>query len=170
MARYYHMKNTYSYCRSSGLMLSVCWAAGTVCGIFFFLYAGTPLVSLMRRTLVGSVSIVSLFGIGLIPFLFTAYAVFVSKLQLVYGICFLKAFLFSFVSIGISVAFASAGWLARSLLLFSGGIWCSLLFFLWSRLLSGQRVCWAAVLFIGLLIGGIMGYIISPFLAGLIEN
>ena len=150
-------------------LLSICWLVGLSCGIFLFLYAGTPVISLMRRAPVGSVSIVSLFCIGLLPFLFTACAVFVSELRLLFLICFCKAFLFSFAFTGISVAFFSAGWLICILLLFTDGIGCIVLYSIWVRLLSGRRTYW----FVGLLFtvaATCVSYkIITPFLAGLIE-
>lgn len=149
--------------------LPFCWCLGFLFGVFLFLYAGTPGVSLMRRTVYGSVSIVSLIGIGLLPFLFTAYAVFLSELRLLFLICFCKACMFAFVSIGISVAFSSAGWMMRGLLVYYDSILCVLLYFLWHRLLAGRKVYWFAIIFAGVLAGSIEYYIISPFLAGLIE-
>lgn len=155
--------------RPHGIILSFCWGMGWVCGVLLFLYAGTPGVSLMRGIAFGSVSVVSLFCIGSIPFLFTAYAVFISELRLLFLICFCKACLFSFISVGISVAFSSAGWMMRTMLLFSGSIWCVELYFLWLRLLSGRKACWFPVISVGIAAGCISYYIISPFLAGLIE-
>ena len=153
----------------SACLLPICWFFGLSCGIFLFLYAGTPVVSLMRRAPVASVSIVSLFGIGLIPFLFTAYAVFISELWLLFLICFCKAFLFSFVFTGISVAFSSAGWLMCTLLLFSDGVWCIVLYSIWLRLLSGRRTYWLAGLIFAVAATCMSYKIITPLLAGLIE-
>ena len=149
--------------------LAVCWIFGLLGGTVLFLYAGTPVVSLMRSVPLGSVSIVSLLLTGLIPFLFTAYAAFLSEPWVLFVACFCKGFLFSFVSLGISIAFSSAGWLMRRILLFSGDIWCVALLFLWIRILSGQKACWFAVLTAGALACGISCYIISPFLVCLIE-
>ncbi len=150
-------------------MLAVFWIFGTICGIFLFLYAGTPVFSLMRRMPLASVSIVSLLGIGLIPFLFTAYAVYVSKRRLIFLICFCKACLYAFIAAGIYAVFSSAGWLMYGLLLFSGGILCADLYFLWLRLLSGRNGCWIWTVTVWVLAGSMVDHIISPFLACLIE-
>lgn len=153
--------------------LAVCWFSGLLCGIFVFLRAGAPVTSLMRRMLYGSVSIVSLISICFIPFLFTAFAVFISELRLLFPICFCKALLFAFVSIGICAAFGSAGWLLRTLLLFCDGICVLFLYILWVRLLSGQEFkCFAGTIGFSVvcILAGITDYyVISPFLARLIE-
>lgn len=169
MAHYDGLRKVSLHHMPCGLVLAFCWCLGFVFGVFLFLYAGTPDISLMRRTVYDSVSIVSLIGIGLLPFLFTVYAVFLSKLWLLFPICFCKACLFAFVAIGISVAFSSAGWMMRRLLLFCDSVWCVLLYFLWYRLLTGRKASWLAIILAGILTGGIEYYIISPFLAGLIE-
>ena len=154
----------------SPALLAVCWLLGVFCGMLLFLHAGTPVFSLMRRLPYGSVSIVSLLAAGLIPFLFTAYAVFISRPRMVFAVAFCKACLFSFVSLGISVAFASAGWLMRGLLLFGSGVSCVMLYFLWLRILSGRKTYWLAVAAAAAAACWTSFYIISPFLACLIEH
>lgn len=152
-----------------GLALAFCWCLGFAFGVFLFLSTGTPGVSMMRRMVSGSVSIVSLIGLGLLPFLFTAYAVILSQLRLLFLICFCKAGMFAFVSMGISAAFSSAGWMMRGLLLFFDSVCCILLYFVWYRILNGRKAGWFWIILAGLLAGSIEFYIISPFLAGLIE-
>ena len=169
MAHYNSLRKVSLHCVPWGVVLAFCWCLGFIFGVFLFLYAGTPGVSLMHRMLFGSVSIVSLTGIGLLPFLFTAYAVFISRLRLLFLMCFCKACLFAFVSMGICAAFSSAGWMMRLLLLFYDTVCCVLLYFLWYRLLRGRNVSWLVIILTGILAGGLDYYIISPFLAGLIE-
>lgn len=150
--------------------LVVFWLTGLTCGMFLSLYAGTPILSMMRGILYDSVSIVSLVVTGLIPFLFTAYAVFISKPRLVLAVCFLKAYLLSFVSTEISAAFASAGWLVRSLILLHNSAVCVMLHLLWIRVLSGRKVHWF-IISIGIVVASVVSfYIISPLLACLIEQ
>jgi len=170
MAQYNSLRNVSLHRLPCGLALAFCWCLGLIFGVFLFLYAGTPGVSLMRRMVSGSVSIVSLIGIGLLPFLFTAYAVFLSEFRLLFPICFCKACMFAFVSFGICVSFSSAGWMMRRLLLFYDSVWCALLYFLWYRLLVGRKACWLVIILADVLAGSIEYYIISPFLAGLINN
>ena len=169
MAQYNSLRKVSLQRVPCGLALAFCWCLGFGFGVVLFLYAGTPGVSLMRRIICGSVSIVSLIGIGLLPFLFTAFAVFLSELRLLFLICICKACLFAFVSMGICLAFSSAGWMMRPLLLFYDSILCALLYFLWYRLLTGRKACWLLTIMAGILAGGIEYCIISPFLAGLIK-
>ena len=98
-------------------ILAICWLSGLFYGIFVFYYAESSVVSLMRRTLVSSVSIVGLLSNLLIPFLFTVYAVYYSMSWLLFPVCFWEAFSVSFVMTGVCMAFGSAGWLVRSMIL-----------------------------------------------------
>ena len=123
----------------------------------------------MRGILFGSVSIVSLLSVGLIPFLFTAYAVCLSKSWILFAVSFCKALLFSFMAMGISSAFGSAGWLVSALVLFSGHMWNWILYFLWIRILAGRKIHWSLVTVAFLLTGCIAVYVISPFMASLID-
>lgn len=154
-------------------LLALCWISGLLCGFFLFLQAGAPVVSLMRRILLDSVSIVSLFSIRFIPFLFTAYAVFISEVRLVFPICFTRAMIYAYVSLGIYSAFDSAGWLIRILVLFGDSLCMVVLYTYWLRLLSGQKTkCFAETMgvFLGFLLVCIADfYVISPYLASLIE-
>lgn len=145
---------------------------GLVCGSLAYLSAGKSLIPLMRSTLHVPVSIVGPLCVSVFPILLSAYAVFLSNFVLLLPLCFAKAFLFSFVSLGISQAFASAGWLMRSLLLF--GSWTSLpiLYWYWLRSLTpGYRFHFWETLFVcslTCLLGSIHFGIISPFLVRLI--
>lgn len=151
------------------LALPLCWTFGLICGVLLFLYAGTPVVSLMRGISDSSVSIVSLLTIGFVPFLLTAFAFFLTTQQLFFLICFCKACLFSFVAVGISVAFSSAGWLIRRIVLFYNSVWCVMLYFLWHRILYGRKGFWLVAAAAGLFTGCIAIHIISPFMACLID-
>lgn len=163
------------YRRRNGccFVLAFCWLAGLVCGILVCLSAGSSLSSWMRSTVFGSVSIVSLLFAAILPFLLSAFAVYISKPALLLVICFCKAFLFSFVSLGVYQAFGSAGWLIRLLLLFSDCMLIPLLFWYWHRhLMSKCSFCvWESVFVLALsvLIGSIDFSIISPFLVSLID-
>lgn len=152
--------------------LACFWLSGFLCGILVYLYAGRTLVSMMRSTLRVSVSIVGMLCVTTLPFLLSAFAVFLSKPALLLPICFGKAFLLAFVSIGMLQAFGSAGWLLRWILLFSDFVYVPLLYCFWLRHISGVRPLdsWETALMcsLGLLIGSVNFSVISPFLAGLI--
>lgn len=153
-------------------ILAFSWSLGIVCGIWGYVSAGNALYPLMRNSPCGTMSIVGLLGISVLPFLFSAFAVSISFPFLLYPICFCKAFLFSFVSFGVIHSYEGAGWLIRWLLLFSDTVGVPLLYCFWLRHLPGfQKPSLSEnVLFLilFLVLGWIDYRIISPFLACLI--
>lgn len=157
-------------CRSDSVYLALCFLGGAACGIVVFLGAGSSLSSLMRGIAEGAVSFTGLLCSALLPFLISAFAVFLSRSALL-TICFGKAFLFAFAFMGISQAFGSAGWLACRLAMFSDVLLLPLLYFFWLRILSGRisRLGIAAVLSLAFLVVSIDYRMVSPLWASLIE-
>ena len=149
------------------LLLAFFWCAGLFCGMSGYLTAGMSFLPWMRGAVLGSVSIVGLLGITILPFLISALAVSFSIPWLQLLVCFCKAFLFSFVSLGVWQAFGSAGWLAWLLLMFSDCMGMPLLYGFWLRHLSGDSAvgrletgCYLAAF---VLLGSVDYRIISPF-------
>ncbi len=128
----------------------------------------------MRSALLAPVSIVGLLSIWTLPFLLSAFVVFLGRPLWLLLICFSKAFCYAFVSLGFFLAFGTAGWLARILLLFSDWVCMPLLYWFWQRSLSGRRrpSRWdvAALLSVMLLVGSVDYRVIAPLLARLIES
>ena len=148
-------------------LLSACWLLGVLLGFSAALQAGENVAVLMCRISFGSVSIVDLLLSCLFPFLIAAIAAYLSEPWLLLIVCLLKAFLFSFCAFGISLAYGSAGWLVRILLLFSDLILLPILYFYCYFLLKkgfgrakvlSYIVC-AAVLVVGF----VNKYFIVPF-------
>ena len=156
------------------LLLAFCWMAGLVSGSRAFLSAGDTLDSVMRGALIGSVSIVGLLCAALFPFLLSAFAVFISEPWLLLPVSFGDAFVFSFVSLGVTQCAGSAGWLIRWLLVFSASLLSPLLYLYWLRHLPGGRrfdsLEAACILCICALIGSADFRLISPLLARLISG
>lgn len=159
--------------KGSKLILAFSWLLGLICGILVCLSAGNSFASWMRSTVYGAVSIVSLLFVTILPFLFSALAVYLSKPVLLLVICFCKAFLLSYVSLGVYQAFGSAGWLVRYLLSFSECMSAPLLYWCWQRYLLGKASLFgwesAYAFALAVLIGSADYCIISPFLASLID-
>lgn len=157
--------------RKNSCLLALCWICGLTLGLLTSIGAGTSLSHLMRGTLFGTVSIVSLLYMMIFPFLISAAAVLIIPSAL-YLLCFGKAFLFAFVTVGISRALGSGGWLPLRLVLFSDCMVLPLLYFLWLRLLGGKRSGLELVLLLALaaLVVSVDYRIISPYLASLIKN
>ena len=88
-------------------------------GTYFAVIADSSVVSMVRQTAFGQVSIVCLISAQPLPFLIAAYAAYTSNRIMLMTVCTYKMFLFAFLGCLVWRAFGSAGWLLRSLFLFS---------------------------------------------------
>lgn len=119
MARHSYLHFLLHGRKSYRIFLAFIWICGLVFGALLSEYAGVSFYSLMRGAVCGSVSIVCLASVSLLPFLFSAYAVYIHSYRFLAVLCFIKGCLFAFVSIGVWIAFESCGWLIRLLCMFS---------------------------------------------------
>lgn len=172
MARLFHRNLPVRRRKYSFLILALCYLSGLLFGALASRFAGNRLDLLMRGALSGAVSIVGLLCITVVPFLFSAFAVYLSHPALLFLVSFAEAFLFCFVSLGVMRCAGSAGWLIRWLLCFSGSVFAPVLYLYWLRHLtepfSGLEA--AGMLSLCLLIGSVDYRLISPFLAELING
>ena len=155
-------------------LLAFCWIAGLVSGASVCLAAGDSLNSLVRGAAARPVSIVSLLGVTMFPFLFSAFAVYISEPRLLLIVSFGEAFVLSFVSLGAMRCGGSAGWLVRWLLIFSASLSAPLKYLYWLRYLAGGRrfdgLEAACLLCLCALIGSVDFRLVSPLLARLIHG
>ena len=152
--------------KGMSLILAVCWIIGIVFGVFCYSSSPTEVTSLMHRTLSCSVSIVGLLNAALIPFLLSAFFALLSMNWMVMGICFVKAFLFAFVSLGMLSGFGSGGWLLRFFLLFGDSTALPLLYWCWMRFVRAAAHSWIMIAVVCCLLLGaiILDYrVIAPF-------
>lgn len=128
---------------------------------------------MMLGSVSGAVSIVSLLSVTVLPFLLSASAVFSSCRWLLLPIAFFRAFLLSYVGMGIYGCFGSAGWLFRLLLCFSELFSTPLLYWFWLRCCDPDRgriaPQGALTGALCLLIGSVDYCLISPQLRSLIN-
>lgn len=157
-------------CAARKILLGASWVLGMLIPVCIFSQIDASFPSLMRRAVVGQVSIVSLLASILLPYLLSAFAVYISKPLLLLPIAFIRGFTLILVLMTVSEAFGSAGWLIRGLFLFSDVAFMPFLYLFWHRNISvvsnnsGWVCCGAAVL-----IGCLDYYYISPFLLGLLS-
>lgn len=149
------------------LILAVCWITGVVFGVFCYCSSPPEVASLMHRAVFCSASIVGLLNAALIPFLLSALFMALSMPIMFFGLCFVKAFLFSFVSVGILACSGSGGWLLRCLFLFSDCAALSVLFGYWFWFVSTPgkscRFVTTCVVFLVLVLVTILDYrVIAP--------
>ena len=172
MARFLHHDFSFTRSKSSMRFLASFWIAGLLSGIWVFAAADVSLFSLMRSSVHRSVSIVSLLLLAGLPFLFSAFAVFISCPGLIFPVVFCKGICFSFVSMGILHIFPDAGWLMWFLICFSDVIALPLLYWFWrfcfhtnDSLFPYRCMVTASIL---LLTGSLEHSLIQPFLADLL--
>lgn len=156
------------------VLLAIIWLSGILCGIASVSAVGSSIMfSLMRSSAFGAVSIVGLLGAAAMPFLLSVLSYCLGFREAVYGICFCKAFVYSFVSLNILIG-DRGGWLFRFFLLFGDFIVQPALFLLWLRILhKPSHHVELTFLCIGmvLLAVAVMNYrIIAPYFVCLIDS
>ena len=158
-------------CKVSRFLLAFFWVSGLVLGCVYFRINQAVFLPLMRTVRLDCVSIVGIAVAVFLPFLFSAFAVYIQKPILLFGICFVKAFVFAFSAYGLTVSFAELGWFVRSVLLASDLCMIPVLFWFWLRNTDGPSslfkqncvfvgfcgvlVCLAERLFISGLLSGV---------------
>ena len=114
--------------KSGRWFLAFSWVLGLGFGGLVFRSCGETAVSLMRLALYEQVSIVGLLLSSLLPFLFSAFAVYLHCPGLLLVICFFRAFLYSYFLCSLFGAFGPSGWLLRWLFLFTDSCAAALLY------------------------------------------
>ena len=128
---------------------------------------------LMRAAVSDRVSIVGLFTVSYLPFLLSAFAVYIRKPKLLFAVFITKAFMFVFCGLACVSAFPSGSWLIRALFQFSDLLLLPALCYFIVRHMTGcgnlkRDFSLCTVLFI---IAGSLDYcVVSPFLVMLIDN
>lgn len=157
--------------RTCKVLLCFCWILGMVLGAVFSAGADSSFLLLMRRTNF-SVSIVGLLLVAMLPFLFTAYAVFLSNRFLIIVFAFLKAFAFSYCLFGLSTVYEEGSWLAWILLMFSDLGTLPVLMWLWIRCFGSSerslRTRFVCCLSVSALVVMADYWMISPFAASIL--
>ena len=115
----------------------------------------------------------ALLAVTLLPFLFTAFALFIRRRRLLLLISYLKASAFSYICGSVLRMYGQSGWLLVTLLLFSDCLALPLLCWVWIRSLDdGRRVALRVIPVVFFLVSGIAFLdcrLISPYLARLIS-
>ena len=138
MARFMHWFISIPPRKWASGFLALCWSGGLICGISLFALTGDT-ASLIVQAASCGVSIRNLMMANLLPFLFSAFVVYLRQPKLILLIAFFRGCLFSYVAMGIVTAFGSAGWLVQILLMFSDLLLTVLLYFYWLQHISGVQ-------------------------------
>lgn len=153
-------------------LLAFSWFLGMILGILAASAASEALIPMMYQSVQCSVSSPGLLVAAVVPFLLSAFAVSLSKPQLLLIVSLLKAFSYGYCACGISLTFGQSSWLVRLLFLFSDHILIPMLYLYWVRHIQGctdRRLSelWCFIAF-ALLVAGIDCYFVAPFLVTLI--
>lgn len=162
------------FCKGIGWLISLIWSLGLAAGMILQFFAGDFFFPMMRGILSGSVSIVCLLASAFLPFLFSAFAVYISQPWLLLLIAFWNAFAYSFLSFSFIFCFGSSGWLLRLFLMFHDCLLVPMLFwYLHSHSFPASRFSYWEFFLICMVILGIgifdYGYIL-PLLADMINS
>jgi len=156
----------------SVLFLAFSWCVGLSFGVYYAAAADVSLFSLMRRTFLEPVSIVSSISIMLLPFLFTIVAVYLRDLRLFLFPCAVKGFLFSFTSQCFAMSFGYSSGMIRLLYFFAEHVSVVTLIWFWIRHIPGFRCSiWRDIIFSTVFVLGITllaNFLISPILAAIV--
>jgi hypothetical protein len=112
---------------------------GSLLGTLCAKETSTISTTLMRGCIASSVSIVSLVYSLLLPYLAVLLAAIYSNSFALFPICFIKFFSFSFMLMGLRLAFGPAGWLMCVLLMLSNSVSVVFLVCLCFRNIRGFR-------------------------------
>lgn len=173
--KYFALSSVFTFFRRRGCasLLAFFWCAGLVFGVCAAFGARNVLVPLMRLAVASPVSIVGLLGSLLLPFLFTALAVFLSHDWFILPVCFLKSFTYVLCAQTITLAFGNSAWLIQLLFLFSDTCMLSVLIWFWIRHLDCNRVTIVrdtAICIVVFIIIGILDHcFVSPYLTKIIN-
>ena len=117
--------------RTCKLVIGFCWIGGLLLGMYAASVAGDTLF----LTMLGDVSTVSIPGllIASLPFLLTAFAVFLPHPGFLIPLALWRSFSYGFCAYGLAVVYHGAAWLTRLLLMFGQNATAPLLMWLWLR-------------------------------------
>lgn len=173
MARFLHYSCGSDLRKRRSVLLAFCFVFGAGSGIYFNTFADDVFfLSLMRSMRNHSVSIVVSLAILLLPFVFSALAVYLSAPGLLFPVCFVKSFLFTYVSFGFYLALNGSGWLLRLFFMFADVFSVPVLYYYWLRHISGIRKFsfteWFAISLQAVLLGSFAYFYLIPHASGLI--
>lgn len=137
MAQFFNFHFPSFPCKESRRFLAFIWVIGLVLGVLVAIFVGEDIHSSMGQVSFNQISIVSLLISTFLPFLLSAFAVYISKPSVIYIVCFLKACSFSFVSLVFSAVFGSSGWLVRGIVMYCDIFSLPILYRFWIRHITG---------------------------------
>ena len=172
MVRFFRCHILQSTRRVSAIILAFALLSGFLIGGYCTGYADSLLLHLMRTAAFSRVSIVHLMPVLLLPFVFSAFAVYIGQRWLIFPIAFIKAFLLAYLTGAIRIFYPGSGVLLGVLLFFADYLIMPVLCWFWFHCFRGRKefpqICWCMLLLV-LAIGYVDSYVVSPFLVSLLS-
>lgn len=169
MGRFLNFKLPRRSRKKTWLVLALIWCLGLVPGLAVGIKAGEPFWCVLREAPYGVASVMGLIGAMMFPMVLSALVLWLEQTWCLYLLAFAKAFLLACTGAGIVMAYGSAGWLVRMLLMFSDCCAAPLLLLFWASQLMGDHHRWIGTIPATLLVGCFDYYMVSPFLAALLS-
>lgn len=139
MARFLHPQDIFTVSKFDKAILAFLWTFGLGFGAVVFESTGSYLISQIPLAAKVQPSLFGLLVTASLPFWFSAFLVYLAWPRGLYGLCFIKAFLFAYISQAVFQGFDSAGWLIRWLLLFTDICGSAVLYRYWHHHIAGAR-------------------------------
>ena len=156
------------------LYLASAMLVGAIFGVFLAMQSTDIFLPLMRAAAGCRMSIVGLIASRFLPFLFSAFAVYIAQHWLLIPIFFIKGCAITWCGCLTVAAFGSAGWLVQPLFQFSDILLMPVLFwFCIRRIVQTHAAIWRDLKICGaaFVLAGALDYcIISPFLVMLLTT
>ena len=121
--------------------LVFCWFFGFVIGVYLSFSQDSVCISLMHSVLTVQVSFVGLATSVFIPFILSAFAVYLHLTVIIRMICILKAMATGYCVVSLILLFQVASWVLCLLLLFADSLYQVFLFRFWIRNSNGVQDC-----------------------------
>ncbi len=154
------------------LYIMTVWLSGLLAGIFFSVQNKDLVLPMMYTSFTGT-SLLNLLIAVTFPFVVSGLILYFTTSWFLLPIIFFKAFLFSYCSCFISIAFVDAGWLLRWLFLFSSSFNVFFLLWFWFITIACDKSHIAILTFIftsiAIIIAVIDYLIVLPFTALLLN-
>ena len=155
------------------LLVLPVWISSLTLGILTARYSAHFLTPMVQSAVGLEPTFPALFRSAVLPFLLSAFAVFLSEPWLLLPICSMKAFGFGFCASGVYLAFGTAGWLVRFLFLFTDVLVIPILLFYCLRQLRSEKSFHLIepLTFVGIssALAAVDYYVIAPFLVSIID-
>ncbi len=115
--------------RLSPILFWIVWTFGLLSGLYVVSESNDSARSVFLLFLSSRSTLVGLILTQMFPLVFSCFIFWLSKPNLIHLVIFIKAFLFAYCAFGIVLAYGTAGWMIRWIILFSSS--CSTLPLLW---------------------------------------